>query len=240
MTTLAYADSEQVRDLARLSLVFGRRRIAQSEFSAIRSLMSAPKEDFSEADRSAENLIRRVFDRESTAIGSCAVFAKTTAAQKDVQWAVSALGVDEAASRKKIEDVTGLRAAEFSVKRGPLSLTETEKHAARVIPLWIAGKELFPFEYVQRTLAKDPSARIKDIEAAFEDAGRRLRKLGVNELTLYGIRNAPALYVDGKRSILAIRDALAAEYTSIPIEALDLYIRAFEKAGLMKILEKTK
>jgi len=240
VTTLAYADSEQVRDLARLSLAYGRRRIAQSEFSAIRSLMSAPKEDFNEADRSAENLIRHVYDRERAAIGSCAVFAKATAAQKDVQWAVSALEGEEAASRKRIEDISRLRTAELGVTRGSLSLTETEKRAARVIPFWIVGKGLVPFEYVQRTLAKDPSAGMKDIEAAFEDAGRRLRNFGVNELTLYGIRNAPALYINGKRSILGIRDALAAEYTSIPIEALDLYIRAFEKAGLMKILENAK
>jgi len=240
VTTLAYADSGQVRDLARLSLAYGRRRIAQGEFAAVRSLMSATKEDFWESDRSAENLIRHVFDRERAAIASSAVFAKAAATQKDVRWAISTLGFDKAASRKRIEDVSKLRAAELGVTRGPRSLTEAEKRSARVIPFWNAGNELFPFEYIQRTLAKDPSARINDIEAAFEDAGRRLRKLGVNELTLYGIRNAPALYVDGKRSILAIRDALAAEYTSIPIEALDLYIRAFEKAGLMKILEKTK
>jgi hypothetical protein len=238
VTTLAYADSGQVRDLARLSLAYGRRRIAQSEFSAIRSLMSATKEDFNKFDYSAANLIRHVFDRERAAIGSCSVFAKGSAAQKAVQWAVSDLRDDEAASRNKIEDISRLRAAELSATRGPMSLTEAEKRSARVIPLWNAGKELFPFEYVQRTLAKDPSAGMKDIEAAFDDAGQRLRRLGFNELTLYGIWKAPALYVDGKRSILDIRDALAAEYTSIPIEALDLYVRAFEKAGLMKILEK--
>ncbi len=239
VTALAYADSEQVRDLARLSLAYGRRRIAQSEFSAIRSLMSALKEDYSEADRSVENLIRHVFDRERAAIASCAVFSKTTAAQKDVQWAVSALGVDEAASRKRIEDISRLRAAELGVTREPL-LSEAEKRAARLIPIWNAGNELFPFEYVQRKLAKDPSARISDIEAAFEAAGQRLRTLGVNELTLYGLRNAPAMYVDGKRSVLDIRDDLAAEYVSIPVEALDLYFRAFEKARLMTNLEKAK
>jgi hypothetical protein len=238
VTTLAYADSGQVRDLARLSLAYGRRRIAQSELSATRSLMSATEKDLGEIDRLAANLIKHVFDRERAAIGSCAVFAKVSAAQKAVQWAVSDLGDDERASRKKIEDISRLRAAELGVTRGPLSLTQAEKRSARLIPLWNSGKELFPFEFVQRTLAKDPSVRMKDIEAAFEDASQRLRKLGFNELTLYGIWNAPSLYVDGKRSILDIRDALAAEYTSISIEALDLYVRAFEKAGLMKILEK--
>lgn len=240
VTTLAYADSRQVPDLARLCLVYGRRRIAQSEFSAIHSLMSATKEEFRVLDRSSSNLLRHVFDRERAAIGTCGVFVKTSAAQKAIQWAVSDLGDDEATMRKRIEDISRLRAAELGATRGPLSLTEVEKRSARVTPVWNAGKELFPFEYVQRVLARDPQARIKEIEAAFDEAGQRLRALGVNELTLYGFRNAPALYVDGKHSILDIRDALAAEYTSLPIEELDLYFRAFEKAGLMKILEKAK
>jgi len=234
VTTLAYADSGQSRDLARLSLIYGRKRIAQSEFAAIRSLMGAAKEGFGEADRSAANLMRHVYGRERAAVGSCAVFARDPAAQSDVRWAVAALGGDETASKIRIEDAARLRAAELGVTRTPLALTEAEKRAARSVPVWNAGKELFPYDYVQRTLAKDPAVRMKDIEAAFEEAGARLREQGVDELTLYGIRNAPALYVDGKRSILEIRDALAAEYTPVAIEALELYFRAFEKAGLMK------
>ena len=234
VTTLAYADSGQARDLARLSLAYGRKRIADSEFLATRSLMSAAKEEFGEADRSAANLMRHVFARERAAVGSCAVFARDPAAESDVRWAVSALGGDEAASRKRIEDAAKLRAAELGVTRKPHSLTEAETRAARSIPRWEPGKELFPFDYVQRTLAEDPAARMRDIEAAFEDAGQRLRRLGVDELTLYGIRNAAASYADGKRSILDIRDALAAEYAPVAIETLELYFKAFEKAGLMK------
>jgi hypothetical protein len=237
-TTLAYADSGQARDLSRLSLAYGRKRIAQAEFMTIQSLMGASKEGFGEADRSAANQIRHLYARERGAVGSCAVFARDASAQKDVQWAVSALAGDEAASRRRIEDLAGLRASELGLRRASLSLTEAEKRAARRVPRWNAGKELYPYDFVQRTLAEDPGARMKDIEAAFEEAGRRLRELGVDELTLYGIRNAPVLYADGKCSILDIRDALAGEYTEVPLEALGLYFKAFEKAGLMKILEK--
>jgi hypothetical protein len=53
-----------------------------------------------------------------------------------------------------------------------------------------------------------------------------------------GFPDAPAYFADGKRSILEIRDAVAAEYAPIAIEALEAYFRAFEKAGLMKIQEK--
>jgi Peptidase family M28 len=238
VTTLAYADSVTARDLARLALAYGRKRIAQSEFAAIQSLLGVSKEDFGEADRSAANKIKHLFARERAAVGSCAVFAREPAAKSDIQWALSALESDEAASRKRVEEAAKLRAAELGVARKPLPSAEAEKHAARSVPAWNAGKELFPYDFVQRTLAKDPAARMKDIEAAFEEAGGRLREQGVDELTLYGIRSAPALYADGKRSILEIRDALAAEYTTVPLEALELYFKAFEKAGLMKVTAK--
>jgi hypothetical protein len=49
--------------------------------------------------------------------------------------------------------------------------------------------------------------------------------------------NAPAYYADGRRSILDIRDEIAAEYAPVPIETMELYFRAFEKAGVMSIAE---
>jgi hypothetical protein len=53
-----------------------------------------------------------------------------------------------------------------------------------------------------------------------------------------GFSDAPASYADGRRSILDIRDEVAAEYTSVPVEALETYFRAFEKAGVMTIRER--
>jgi hypothetical protein len=65
-----------------------------------------------------------------------------------------------------------------------------------------------------------------------------LRDQGTDELTLYGIRDFPAFYADGKRSILDICNAFAAEYVPVSVEVLELYFRAFEKAGVMQIVEK--
>lgn len=240
ITTVAYADSEQAQNLARQSLVYGRKRIAQSEFLAVNSLISATKDRFAEADFLARNLLAHVYSRERAAIDSSIVFARTAKARSDVQGVVSLLDSDEAASRKKIDITAKLRAAELGVTRSPRLLTEAEKRASRFMPGWNAGKELFSFEYVKRILAKDVAAQIPKIEAALDEISQRLRDQGVAELTLYGLNDSFTLYVDGKRSLLDIRDALAAEYTSIPIDVLDLYFRAFEKAGVMKIIEKTQ
>jgi hypothetical protein len=238
ITTLAYADTEQALDLARLSLIYGRRRIAGSEFSAIRSLLSAPKDGYGEATRRAENLVAHVYCRERAAIGSAAVFARTAKAQSDVERTIFLLHSDEAASRKKVDDAALLRAAELNVARAPRSLSEAEKRAARLIPARNKGKGLFNLSYVTRTLGKDPAAQISKIEAALGEASQLLRTQGESELRLMGFLDAPAYYADGTRSILEIRDAVAAEYAPISIEALEVYFRAFERAGVMKILQK--
>lgn len=238
ITTLAYVDNEQARDLARLSLIYGRKRIAGIEFSAVKSLMIAAKDSFGEAEHQARNLITHVYQREFAAIGSAALFAHTPGVQNDVKKTISLLNSDEAASLKKVEEAALMRASELAVVRVTRSLNEPEQRAMRLIPVPNKGKELFNLDYVSRTLEKDPTARIPEIMAAIEETTQRLREQGVSEMTLFGIPDAPAFYADGKRSILEIRDAVAAEYAPIPIEVLELYFRAFEKAGVMKILEK--
>jgi hypothetical protein len=151
---------------------------------------------------------------------------------------MSLLNSDEAASRKKVDEIAMLRAVELDAARAPRSLTEAERGAARLIPAPNKGMELFNLDYVTRTLAKDSTAQIPKITAALEEASQRLRAQGESELRLFGLPDAAASYADGKRSILEIRDAVAAEYAPIAVEALELYFRAFEKAGVMKILEK--
>jgi len=238
MTTLAYAESEQAQDLARLALIYGRRRIVAGEFSATQSLLSATKENFSEADRLAGLLVAHLYRRERAAIGSSAVFAQTAKSRGDVERTMALLNSDEAASRKKVDDMAALRAGELNSTRKPRPLTEAEGRAARLIPARVMGKELFNFEYIVRVLGKDATVQIPKIQAALNEASQRLRAQGESELRLMGLPDAAAYYADGKRSILEIRDAVAAEYGTIAIETLELYFRAFEKAGLMKILEK--
>jgi hypothetical protein len=55
---------------------------------------------------------------------------------------------------------------------------------------------------------------------------------------LLGFWDVPAYYADGKRSVLEIADAVAAEYTRLPVDLLVLYFRTFEQAGVMTIATK--
>ncbi|OGD21104.1 MAG: hypothetical protein A2W03_00865 [Candidatus Aminicenantes bacterium RBG_16_63_16] len=238
ITTVAYADSEQAPDIARLSLIYGRRRIAASEFSAVRSLLAASKEGFSDVDHLAGNMIAHVYRRERAAVGSAAMFARTAQARSDIEKTIALLSGDEAASRKKLDEAAALRAGELKVVRAPRSLTEAEKRAARLFPARNKGKELHNLGYISRILAKDSTAQVPKIQAALDEITRLYQAQGDSELRLMGFSDAAAFYADGQRSILEIRDAVAAEYAPMPIEALELYFRAFEKAGVMTIAEK--
>ena len=238
ITTVAYADNEHAQDFARLSLVYGRRRIAASEFSAVRSLLMATKEDFAAAARQAENLMSHIYRRERAAVGSAAVFARTAQARSDVERTMALLNSDEAASRKRVDEAAALRAGELKVVRAPLSMTEAEKRAARLFPVRNKGKELHNLGYVKRILAENATAQIPKIQATLDGITRLYQARGDSELRLMGFPDAAAFYADGQRSILEIRDAVAAEYAPVPIEALELYFRAFEKAGVMTIREK--
>ena len=238
ITTLAYAGSDQAENVALLSLVYGRKRIAASEFSSVKSLLAADKDGFKEADWLAVNLITNIYQREQAAIGSASVFAKTTNAGNGIKKVVSMLKTDEAASLSKMEEAAVLRASQLGIQRVKQSLSNAEQGAMKMIPAPVRAKELNNLNYVIRVLASDPTSGIHEITTALDNIIAKLRDQGTDELTLYGIRDFPAFYADGKRSVLAIRNAFAAEYMPVSVELLELYFRAFEKAGVMQIVEK--
>jgi hypothetical protein len=96
--------------------------------------------------------------------------------------------------------------------------------------------ELYNINYAVSKAGKD--APIKEIGGMINQAISRLREKGVSALRLMSMPDAPARYADGKRSILDIRNAVAADYGLLPVDPLILYFKIFEQAGLMKIVEK--
>ena len=102
----------------------------------------------------------------------------------------------------------------------------------------MSGKQLTSINGVVSKIANDPAADLVKIQAALSAASNVLRARGESELRLMGLANAPATWVNGSRSILEIAEAMSVEYAAIPADALELYFRVFEKAGVMTIREK--
>ncbi|HXC62569.1 MAG TPA: hypothetical protein VNV63_07835, partial [Nitrospiria bacterium] len=63
------------------------------------------------------------------------------------------------------------------------------------------------------------------VNKALEDAAQEMKRDGKDDLRVMSLDDAPAFYADGKRSILDIHDAIAAEYLPMPIEVFTAYFR---------------
>lgn len=235
LTTLAYADEQNAMDVARLALIYGKKRISVSESEAASSLFSSSKENFAESDFLAKNLLKHVYNREREAVRSSATFSRTAETRKGIERFALMLDDDEKTSLKNIDELASLRAKELGVAKEALALTDSERRASRMIPVRGKGKELYNINYVFRRVGQDTT--MQKIGAAITQAFVRLQEKGVGSLRLMGMPDAAAHYANGKRSILDIRDAFAADYGPMSVEVLTLYFRAFEKAGVMKIVE---
>jgi len=236
MTTLAYADDQDAAELARLALLYGKKRIAGSEHEALGALFGAKKENLLEDESNAKILIKHVYGRERAAVRTCGVFTKTPATKNAIENLAGMLNDDEATSLKNIEEVASARAKDFNVVRKAPSLTDVERRASRMIPECMKGKEIYGVNYVASKLMADST--VQKLSVGIREAMQRMRERGQGALRIMGMPNAPARYANGQRSILEIRDAFTAEYAPMPIDALIAYFQAFEKAGVMRIVKK--
>jgi len=236
VTTLGYAEDQNAQDLARLALLYGQKRIALSESEALASLLSSSKEDFIENDFLAMNLIQHVYKREREAVRSTGTFSKTAGTRKSIEQLVLTLDDDEKVSQKNATEIASLRAKELGVERKTVRLSEAERRASQMIPVREKGMDLYNINYAVRKAGKD--APLKEVRAMINQAIGRLQEKGISALRLMSMPDAASHYADGKRSILDIRNAVAADYGLLPIDALILYFKVFEQAGLMTIIEK--
>ncbi len=234
MTTLAYANDRDAQNLAKLAMMYGRKRIASSEFGAIKSLLSATKDSFAEADRLAGLTVSHIYRREHGAIVSAGALADLGESRSAIEKFALLLDSEESATKKRIEDIAVIRAQEMGITRTLPSRTDEEQRIAKMIPVRNKGMELVRINYVIRKLMKDETAGIQQIQSALNGAVLAARSRGMTDLTVMGIPDAPAFYADGRRSILDIANAMMVEYAPMDINLLELYFKAFEKAGVIR------
>jgi hypothetical protein len=238
MSTLAYADDQETPELARLVFAYALKRVGEAKQTALERILSSPAKDLPEKTRQADNLLRHVYDREEAAIRSCELFARTADARQKVEQAARVFANDEDAGRQEIRELAEVTGATRGVALGQYQLSAAEREAARLIPSRKPDQQLLATDYVFGKLERDPSAQLDVIRKGLQQASEEMRSSGESDLRLLGFWDVPAYYVDGKRSVLDISDAVAAEYAPLPIDVLVLYFRAFEKAGVMTVAAK--
>ncbi len=151
---------------------------------------------------------------ESEAVRSAGIFSRTAETRKSIEKLTLTLDDDEKVSRKNIEKIASLRAKELGAERRTARLSEDEQGASRMIPARVKGMELHNIGYALRKAGKD--VPLKEVRAMIIQAVGRPREKEVSALRLMNMSDAPSYHVDGERSILDIRNAVAADYGMLP------------------------
>ena len=237
-TTMAYADDANAGDVARLSLLYGKKRIAQSEQEAGAMLLGSSKDTFAEKDRLAGLLIHHVYERERQAIRTAGTFARQQETRKGIDRVAGLLNDGEKTSAENIKSLAAMQMANLGMRKPAEKLTQAEKIASRLIPVREKGKELYSINSVAVQLLRDTTAQVPKVARALNGVGAWMKAEGISDLRIMGMPDAAAYYADGQRSIRDIRDAFSVEYGPIDTDALILYFRLFEKAGVMKIRQR--
>lgn len=237
IATLAYMTGDNAEDLALLTFAHARMRIGEGESLASKKILAAPVPALPDGEYLARKTVQHLYAREGQAIRSCAFFARSEDERKAIERLAATLAGGEEIALKQVRDLAVRRAERLGISFRERLATPAEQRASRLFPATKPDRPLLGTEFVFGQLSETDLAGMKSMREEFGRAERAMRFLGDSDLRIMGFADAAASYADGRRSILDIRDEIAAEYTYVPVEALELYFRAFEKAGVMTIRE---
>jgi hypothetical protein len=203
-------------------LTRGTARIAEEQRGAHDYLMKSKVEELSEAYKEAQNTIHQAYLREETALRSTAFFASgDTKFAAYLDNVCKNVGSQERISMATLTEFYKNIAALHGVEPVFLELAAEEKRLDQLVP-----------------------KRTKEMAGFFNFFAFHMRLRGIkdipeyhlNDLEDFEIRN----FINNKRSILEIRNAVSAEFRPIPLKDVENYIKVLEIGGMVTIEKKSK
>jgi hypothetical protein len=189
-------------------------RIGKERLRAERMIAETDAKGAAAAYKEALNVVRQSVAREKEALVSSRFFAKGNAsAEAALLKRVEVFGGIEGPFLKDLGDVYGRRCAALKIKPATPAPTKDETRLAGLVP---------------RRTAK--MGTIMD----FWNLGDQIRKR--KDLPKYNLGEADfeaRNFIDGKRSILDIRDAISAEFDPVPAVEVENYMKYLEKLGMI-------
>jgi hypothetical protein len=170
----------------------------------------------------AVNRLNRALERESAALDSIRQYsARDESIDGYCRETVSKLEAEQPFRLKDLESYYSLCCQARKIRPQEPSLTSAEERAARTVPRReIALKGPVGWGFLRE--------KLKEVPPILNPAD--FRQTG---LVTYEILN----FVDGKNSLLDIRNAVSAEFEPVPLQWVEDYIRLLARAGVV-ILEK--
>lgn len=215
---LANAGPEEARAILNEVSSRGLGRLGREKGRAIEMIMRAEGKGLAAARKEAVNVLRQAVAREKEALDSARFFAGN-----DRQFAsllaakMNTLDQFQVAGLNELEELYRQGCQRHGLKPEKLSLTPDEVRLSRVVP------------------ARKPEAGEGDPWMVL----MRLREMNLQLSPLiyraeFELRN----FIDGKKSILDIRNAASAEYDPLPLLEVEKYFQALEKAGMVELKKK--
>ena len=198
----------------------GAGRISHEEKRAYALLSQSGPDHLPEIYKEAKNIVDQSYDRELIALRSTKFFA-----QDNPHLAVYLERVQKNLLRRKqlslanLEEHYKAQASLSGAKSVVPELTSDEKRLARLIP---QRTDMMKDYFNARAFAE----RIKE---------KAHPEYSLERAEDFEIRN----FIDGKRSILDIRNAVSAEFRIIPLRDVENYIRTLEIGGMVKVIENS-
>ncbi len=216
---MANAEDDKAIALANEAILRGYGRIAIDVDRALKMLKKSVNatEELHQSYKEAINIVNHSIEREKDEVLSCQTFCKDSKATNYIKGLAAQLNQTEDNFIKNIKDYYQLLCNQNNaMPQFAFTPTDEEKTAQKIIP---SRNPIFTgplaIDYV-----------IEKLED--EHIGEKIKLIGN---TTYEATN----FINGKRNLLQIRNALSAEYGPIDIRALKEYFDILEKAGLIQI-----
>ncbi len=209
---MASLDADRSRDLSTLVSAQAQSRLLADVRKAVGWLLGAAPESLQERYQEAKAAVDFALQRESRALASILEFADFEETRELVNTWTQALQGQAELQRRTLIATYHQRAERFPV---PLIQSDAQREAAR----WI------PRRRTRGPLASGiPELRLSEQERLWyaDPAHAFDRYLLVN-------------LIDGKRSVLSIRDNLSAATQPVPLEVVDHFLRDLAKVGVIEL-----
>jgi aminopeptidase YwaD len=222
---LANAGPEEAPEIIAETSGRGLARLGLEKLRAEKMLADADAKTINDACKEALNVVNQAFDREKQAVETARFFAGGNA-NVDALIKSKAAGLEavRAAFLREVDESYRARCAAANLKPQKPTLTADEIRASKLVP--VRGEKLQgyfnAFEFYQK---------LRQMVEAKQIAPEAFRGLGRADSE---VRN----FIDGKRSVLDIRNAVSAEYEPLAVKTVGDYIGLLEKLGYVKIVQK--
>jgi len=176
--------------------------------------------DIHEHHKEALNFIDQAYRRETAALASMKAYShRDDAVDAYVDGLIAKLRKTETDRKKDLDDFYRISCDARNIQPQKMSVTQEEKRAEKIIPSRNPDlKGPLGWTYLRDKFQGEGT----DTQLPIDEMDSRVH---------YEILN----FVDGKNSLLDIRNAVSAEYEPIPIEWVEAYLNRLAQAGVVKM-----